>query len=132
MRPVHKIQPNRRSVVAFTWCGVDPARKGVEVQWPGQTVEVTCKECLRAEAEAAKTAGVRRPVKVKKLKVAALPPSLLASQIDSLIEQHGVDTILMEIRGYVYGRIDGTGPWEDYYEILVDATRRVRDLKERS
>jgi hypothetical protein len=125
--PIHQIQPTK-SIVAYTWCGVDPHRKGVQAQWPGGTPEADCKACLRAEAQAAKAAKVRRPVKVTKLPSLAAPKmSPLSQAIEALIDKYGIEEVLTDIRYSVYGRIDGKGPWDDIYEILVDTTRRVRD-----
>jgi len=57
-RPIHRIKPTR-SFVIYTWCGVDPARKGIRIEgWhdPADTRKTghavkcgtaTCRDCLR-------------------------------------------------------------------------------------
>jgi hypothetical protein len=130
MRPVHKIQPNKRSVVAFTWCGVDPARKGVESSWPTHPKTVTCKDCLRAEAEHERTKHVRHPVKVTKLpSLARTRLSPLSTAVEDLIDKYGVAEVLDDIQYAVYGRIDGTENREDIYEILAEANQKIRALR---
>lgn len=130
MRPVHKIKPNKRSIVAWTWCGVEPYRRGVESADAHNKGVATCKACLRLEAEAAKTAKVRRPIKVTRMTRGAAPvQSPLAKTIDALIEGFGIEAVLEEVRGYAYGRIDGFGTaWETVYETLVDTTRKVQEV----
>lgn len=52
-RPIHKLTPaTRKSVVARTFCGVDPCRKGIRTEGVnvGQS-KATCKACLKIEAE---------------------------------------------------------------------------------
>lgn len=122
--PVHKIQPTK-TVVPFTWCGVDPARKGVQSSWPQHPVEVTCKACLAEEARA-KAPKVHTAVKA--------PPapkrSPLAAMIDTLIEHHGIDEVLEEVKGYAYGRMQGHGcPWEDIFEALAVAADKIKEVK---
>src|SRR5262245_50633613 len=48
-RPIHRIRPGK-SVVAHTYCGVDPYRRGVRTERVnvGQ-LAATCRECLRLE-----------------------------------------------------------------------------------
>lgn len=53
-RPVHKMMDHRHNagVVARTYCGVDPYRKGVLTAFnenPEFGPEVTCQRCLKAE-----------------------------------------------------------------------------------
>lgn len=50
--PIHKLTPaTRKSVVARTFCGVDPCRRGVRTEGVnvGQS-KATCKACLKAES----------------------------------------------------------------------------------
>jgi hypothetical protein len=131
MRPVHKIQQNRKSIVAFTWCGVDPCRKGVQTQSARGTPEVTCKECLKAEAEFEKTKHVRHPVKVTPMFPERVAPlhNLLNSQVDSLIRQYGVEAILVAIRAHLAVRVDGNEQTEALWAIMVDATEKVREVQ---
>lgn len=51
-RPIHKLRPRGKSVVAFTYCGVEPCRKGVRTEGVnvGQ-MKATCKHCLAIEAK---------------------------------------------------------------------------------
>lgn len=52
-RPIHELTfGTRKSVVARTYCGVDPCRKGVKVAGVHIGVlEPTCKECLKIKRE---------------------------------------------------------------------------------
>ena len=45
---IHELKPTR-SAAAFTWCGVDPSRRGVRVAM-GTSV-ATCADCARAKAQ---------------------------------------------------------------------------------
>jgi len=52
-RPIHKLRDDLpRSIVARTFCGVDPYRRGVRTEGVnvGQS-KATCKACLKIEAE---------------------------------------------------------------------------------
>lgn len=55
-RPVHQIKWVKRIVVAFTYCGVDPYRRGVEVVGKNNSGPVTCKDCLAVMAEESRAA----------------------------------------------------------------------------
>ena len=50
--PIHKLRPRGKSVVAYTWCLVDPYRRGVRIEIQGRQL-ATCKACLREEKKSA-------------------------------------------------------------------------------
>lgn len=54
IRPIHKLrlQSKNSSILMWTWCGVDPYRKGVQTENARGTNPATCKACLRLEWEA--------------------------------------------------------------------------------
>jgi hypothetical protein len=45
-RPIHELKPARTGV-AFTYCGVDPYRKGTRIANIGSVGAPTCKDCAR-------------------------------------------------------------------------------------
>jgi hypothetical protein len=58
-RPVHQLRPRGKSAVPYTYCGVDPCRKGIRVSGIHVSVgPVTCSDCLaQAKMEAVKRAS---------------------------------------------------------------------------
>lgn len=55
-RPIHKLQ-SRKGYVVYTWCLVDPFRKGVCTEGINSGVlKATCKACLREEKKASERA----------------------------------------------------------------------------
>ena len=54
-RPIHRLRTGLKTVVPHTWCGVDPCRKGIQVEGVnvGQRV-ATCRECLKIETSESK------------------------------------------------------------------------------
>jgi len=124
MRPVHKIKPSR-SIIAYTWCGVEPYRRGIQSADAHNKGVATCKACLAEEAKAAKTAKVRHPIKATKVRSVSKDYDTLVR----LIETSDLNTVLSDIRTYLYRKIDGTDPAVDAtYAVLLDATRKVREI----
>ena len=124
MRPVHKIKPSR-SIIAYTWCGVEPYRRGIQTADVYNKAVTTCKACLAEDAKAAKTAKVRHPIKATKVRSVSKDYDTLVR----LIETSDLNTVLSDIRTYLYRKIDGTDPAVDAtYAVLLDATRKVREI----
>jgi hypothetical protein len=57
--PIHKLRPFGQSAVAYTWCLVDPYRKGVMLEIPDRQ-PATCKTCLREEKKGDDAKPLRR------------------------------------------------------------------------
>jgi hypothetical protein len=129
MRPVHKIKPSR-SIIAYTWCGVEPYRRGIQSADAHNKGVATCKACLAEEAKAAKTAKVRHPIEATRIKQPTIHPT--SSDYDTLvrlIETNDIGTVLSDIRTYLYRKIDGTDPAVDAtYAVLLEASRKVREI----
>ena len=105
MRPVHKIKPSR-SIIAYTWCGVEPYRRGSRRR--------TSTTKLRRPARPAWPRKPRRRRPPRSDTRSRLPKSGSVSKdydtLVRLIETSDLNTVLSDVRTYLYRKIDGTDP----------------------
>ena len=128
MRPVHKIKPNR-SIIAYTWCGVEPYRRGDPDGGRPQQSRGDLQGLPGRGSQGGEDRQGPAPDQGDQDDQSAAPVQSATHQHPGRLIETSGSKPSSSTSGLLYRRIDGFGPAvETIYEILVDTTRKVREI----
>jgi hypothetical protein len=90
--PIHRLRPRGNNVVAYTYCGVDPCRKGVRCEGVQIGLIADCKHCLNQETRERRRASFAYDLpKIATLSELAEIPRTGGQWIDVMLSLPGLE-----------------------------------------